>query len=284
MEADARYLATGKRKRSIARVILIPGDGKIEVNKRALEEFFPRPLHQTMARQPLAVDRLRGQRRRPRPRPRRRDQRPGRRGPPRDRPGADRDRPRAARRAQAPRLPDPRRARQGAPQGGAEEGAQAAAVQQALGARVAATARRLFGTDGVRGEAGTFLTAELATSLGQAATASLEARAPPGPDRPRHARVGPDAGGGAGGRDRRRRRGRAAGRGAADPGRRDPRQAPRARPRRGRLRLPQPLPRQRDQVLLGGGHEARRRGRGADRGAAGRRRRRTAARSAGSAS
>ncbi len=41
-----------------------------------------------------------------------------------------------------------------------------------------ATARRLFGTDGVRGEAGTFLTAELATSLGRAATASLEAERP----------------------------------------------------------------------------------------------------------
>ena len=55
MESGARYLATGKRKRSIARVTLLPGDGKIEVNKRSLEEFFPRPLHQTMARQPLTV-------------------------------------------------------------------------------------------------------------------------------------------------------------------------------------------------------------------------------------
>jgi len=55
MESGARYLATGKRKRSIARVTLVPGDGKFEVNKRPLEEFFPRPLHQTMARQPLAV-------------------------------------------------------------------------------------------------------------------------------------------------------------------------------------------------------------------------------------
>jgi phosphoglucosamine mutase len=41
-----------------------------------------------------------------------------------------------------------------------------------------AIGRRLFGTDGVRGEAGTFLTAELATSLGRAATASLDARRP----------------------------------------------------------------------------------------------------------
>jgi small subunit ribosomal protein S9 len=55
MEANARFLATGKRKRSIARVIVLPGDGKIEVNKRPLEEFFPRPLHQTIACQPLSV-------------------------------------------------------------------------------------------------------------------------------------------------------------------------------------------------------------------------------------
>ncbi len=41
-----------------------------------------------------------------------------------------------------------------------------------------ATGRKLFGTDGVRGEAGTFLTAELATSLGRAAAASLEAQRP----------------------------------------------------------------------------------------------------------
>src|SRR4051812_39140320 len=33
--------------------------------------------------------------------------------------------------------------------------------------------RRLFGTDGVRGEAGTFLSAELATALGRAAAATL---------------------------------------------------------------------------------------------------------------
>jgi small subunit ribosomal protein S9 len=55
MESGSRYLATGKRKRSIARVTLLPGSGKIEINKRSLEEFFPRPLHQTMARQPLVT-------------------------------------------------------------------------------------------------------------------------------------------------------------------------------------------------------------------------------------
>jgi small subunit ribosomal protein S9 len=55
MDSGARFLATGKRKSSIARVTLMPGNGKIEINKRSLEEFFPRPLHQTMVKQPLAV-------------------------------------------------------------------------------------------------------------------------------------------------------------------------------------------------------------------------------------
>jgi small subunit ribosomal protein S9 len=55
MESGARYLATGKRKNAIARVTLSPGEGKFEVNKRALDEFFPRPLHQTMARQALVA-------------------------------------------------------------------------------------------------------------------------------------------------------------------------------------------------------------------------------------
>jgi small subunit ribosomal protein S9 len=55
MDKGARFLATGKRKSSIARVTLTPGAGRIEINKRSLEEFFPRPLHQTMVKQPLTV-------------------------------------------------------------------------------------------------------------------------------------------------------------------------------------------------------------------------------------
>ena len=55
MEKGARFLATGKRKSSIARVTILPGNGKIVINKRELEEFFPRPLHQTMVKQPLVV-------------------------------------------------------------------------------------------------------------------------------------------------------------------------------------------------------------------------------------
>src|SRR3954471_2391135 len=55
MEKGARFLATGKRKSSIARVTILPGNGKITINKRDLEEFFPRPLHQTIVKQPLVV-------------------------------------------------------------------------------------------------------------------------------------------------------------------------------------------------------------------------------------
>ncbi len=55
MAKDSRFLATGKRKSSIARVILLPGDGKFTINGRELPEFFPRPLHQTMVKQPLTV-------------------------------------------------------------------------------------------------------------------------------------------------------------------------------------------------------------------------------------
>jgi small subunit ribosomal protein S9 len=55
MAKDSRFLATGKRKNAIARVILLPGDGKFTINGRDLDEFFPRPLHQTMVVQPLTV-------------------------------------------------------------------------------------------------------------------------------------------------------------------------------------------------------------------------------------
>jgi small subunit ribosomal protein S9 len=53
LSGDASYSATGKRKSSVARVILRPGDGKIEINKRKLEEYFPREYLQSVAKQPL---------------------------------------------------------------------------------------------------------------------------------------------------------------------------------------------------------------------------------------
>jgi small subunit ribosomal protein S9 len=53
LPADTRIQATGKRKSSIARVILRPGDGEVLINDRALDEYFPRQALRTLARQPL---------------------------------------------------------------------------------------------------------------------------------------------------------------------------------------------------------------------------------------
>jgi small subunit ribosomal protein S9 len=53
LAADARYQATGKRKSSIARVIVRPGGGEFLVNDRSLDEYFPRQYLRTMVRQPL---------------------------------------------------------------------------------------------------------------------------------------------------------------------------------------------------------------------------------------
>jgi len=53
LAADARYQATGKRKTSVARVILKPGTGEYRVNGRTLEDFFPRQTLQKAVRAPL---------------------------------------------------------------------------------------------------------------------------------------------------------------------------------------------------------------------------------------
>lgn len=55
MAQIAQYLGTGKRKTSVARVILRPGDGKTWVNGRTLDEYFPRAAHRVAALSPLKV-------------------------------------------------------------------------------------------------------------------------------------------------------------------------------------------------------------------------------------
>ncbi|HET9241937.1 MAG TPA: 30S ribosomal protein S9 [Gaiella sp.] len=55
MSELASYRGTGKRKTSVARVILRPGDGTTWVNGRTLEEYFPRATHRTLALAPLKV-------------------------------------------------------------------------------------------------------------------------------------------------------------------------------------------------------------------------------------
>jgi small subunit ribosomal protein S9 len=51
----AQYQGTGKRKTSVARVILRPGDGTTWINGRTLEEYFPRPTHRTIVMAPLKL-------------------------------------------------------------------------------------------------------------------------------------------------------------------------------------------------------------------------------------
>ena len=53
IHADSRYTATGKRKSSVARVIISAGGGEITVNSRKLEDYFPRSYLQSVAKQPL---------------------------------------------------------------------------------------------------------------------------------------------------------------------------------------------------------------------------------------
>ena len=55
MSTAAQYQGTGKRKTSIARVILRPGDGATWINGRTIEEYFPRATHRTALMAPLKV-------------------------------------------------------------------------------------------------------------------------------------------------------------------------------------------------------------------------------------
>jgi small subunit ribosomal protein S9 len=55
MSQLAQYQGTGKRKTSVARVILRPGDGTWWVNGRTLDEYFPRATQRMVATAPLRV-------------------------------------------------------------------------------------------------------------------------------------------------------------------------------------------------------------------------------------
>jgi small subunit ribosomal protein S9 len=49
------YRATGRRKKAIARVFLRPGEGKVVINRRPLEDYVPSKVLQTELQQPLAA-------------------------------------------------------------------------------------------------------------------------------------------------------------------------------------------------------------------------------------
>jgi small subunit ribosomal protein S9 len=53
-----RHYGTGRRKTSTARVYLKPGNGRITVNQRSLDEFFGRQTGRMIVRQPLQAVQL----------------------------------------------------------------------------------------------------------------------------------------------------------------------------------------------------------------------------------
>ena len=53
--AKIQYYGTGRRKKSIARVRLVPGDGKLMINDRELEGYFGLETLKTIVKQPLVL-------------------------------------------------------------------------------------------------------------------------------------------------------------------------------------------------------------------------------------
>jgi small subunit ribosomal protein S9 len=53
--AEIQYYGTGRRKTAVARVYLRPGTGKIMVNRRDFDEFFPNQVLKMVIRQPLLL-------------------------------------------------------------------------------------------------------------------------------------------------------------------------------------------------------------------------------------
>ena len=51
---DSKY-ATGRRKKSIAKVWVKKGSGNIFVNNKTMEEYFKRPVHQIIVKRPLEI-------------------------------------------------------------------------------------------------------------------------------------------------------------------------------------------------------------------------------------
>ena len=53
--ANVQYYGTGRRKSSVARVYLVPGTGKITINKRDIDEYFGLDTLKVIVRQPLVA-------------------------------------------------------------------------------------------------------------------------------------------------------------------------------------------------------------------------------------
>ena len=53
--ANVQYCGTGRRKKSVARVILVPGTGAITINKRDIDDYFGLETLKVVVRQPLEL-------------------------------------------------------------------------------------------------------------------------------------------------------------------------------------------------------------------------------------
>jgi small subunit ribosomal protein S9 len=53
--AEIQYYGTGRRKTAVARVYLRPGSGKITVNRRDFDDYFPNQVLKMVIRQPLLL-------------------------------------------------------------------------------------------------------------------------------------------------------------------------------------------------------------------------------------
>ena len=163
MAEQAQYLGTGKRKTSVARVILRPGGREDVVQRADARGLLPARRTGRCAR--AAEDRRRrGNVRHPRPRPRRRSVRTGRRRASRNRPRARRGRPGAAGAAQARGLSSPATPASSS----ARRPASTRPARRHSSGSDSPGLRRYFGTDGVRGVVGQDLTVDLVERLGKA--------------------------------------------------------------------------------------------------------------------
>ena len=55
MAKTEKYYGTGRRKKAIARVYLVPGKGEVTINKKSMDEYFGLETLKTIVRQPLAA-------------------------------------------------------------------------------------------------------------------------------------------------------------------------------------------------------------------------------------
>src|SRR5213080_3886539 len=58
MPATEEFVATGRRKTSVARIRMTPGSGKIDINGRSFEDYFPTAPLQNVVLQPLQTAKL----------------------------------------------------------------------------------------------------------------------------------------------------------------------------------------------------------------------------------